>query len=88
VELTAQQKQEYWRYNVTLTTILLAIWFVATYLISGPWAGWLNQYTVLGFSLGYHVAARGSLAMFVIEIVVYAWLMNKKDREYGMVEKA
>ena len=42
-ELTEQQKQEYWRYNVKLTTVLLAIWFVVTYLISGLWAGWLNQ---------------------------------------------
>jgi putative solute:sodium symporter small subunit len=33
------------------------------------------------------MAAQGSLAIFVIEIAVYAYLMNKKDREYGMVEE-
>ena len=44
-DLTERQKQEYWRYNITLTTILLVIWFVVTYLISGLWAGWLNQYS-------------------------------------------
>ena len=86
-ELTEQQKQEYWRYNVRLTVVLLAIWFVVTYLVSGLWAGWLNQYTVLGFPLGYYMAAQGSLAIFVIEIAVYAWLMNKKDLEYGIVEE-
>ena len=86
-DLTEQQKQEYWRYNVRLTTVLLAIWFVVTYLISGLWAGWLNQYTILGFPLGYYMAAQGSLAIFVIEIAVYAWLMNKKDLEYGIVEE-
>jgi putative solute:sodium symporter small subunit len=86
-ELTEQQKQEYWRYNVKLTTVLLAIWFVVTYLISGLWAGYLNQYTVLGFPLGYYMAAQGSLAIFVIEIAVYARLMNKKDLEYGIVEE-
>ena len=87
-ELTEQQKQEYWRYNVRLTTVLLAIWFVVTYLISGLWAGWLNQYTILGFPLGYYMAAQGSLAIFVVEIAVYARLMNKKDLEYGIVEEA
>ena len=81
------QKQEYWRYNVRLTTILLVIWFVVTYLISGIWAGWLNQYTILGFPLGYYMAAQGSLAIFVIEIAVYAYLMNKKDVEYGIREE-
>jgi putative solute:sodium symporter small subunit len=86
-ELTEQQKQAYWSYNVKLTTVLLAIWFVVTYLISGLWAGWLNQYTILGFPLGYYMAAQGSLAIFVIEIAVYAWLMNKKDLEYGIVEE-
>ena len=86
-ELTEQQKQEYWRYNVKVTTILLAIWFVVTFLISGIWAGWLNQYTILGFPLGYYMAAQGSLAIFVIEIAIYARLMNKKDLEYGIVEE-
>ena len=48
-ELTEQQKQEYWRYNIRLTTVLLVIWFVVTYIISGLMAGWLNQFTFLGF---------------------------------------
>lgn len=86
-DLTERQKQEYWRYNVKLTTALLAVWFVVTYLISGLWAGYLNQYTVLGFPLGYYMAAQGSLAIFVIEIAVYARLMNQKDVEYGIREE-
>jgi putative solute:sodium symporter small subunit len=86
-ELTEQQKQEYWRYNVRLTTILLVIWFVVTYLVSGLFAGWLNQFTFIGFPMGYYMAAQGSLAIFVVEIAVYAHLMNKKDLEYGIVEE-
>jgi putative solute:sodium symporter small subunit len=86
-ELTEQQKQEYWRYNVRLTTTLLVIWFVVTYLVSGLFAGWLNQFTFIGFPMGYYMAAQGSLAIFVIEIAVYAHLMNKKDLEYGIVEE-
>jgi putative solute:sodium symporter small subunit len=86
-ELTEQQKQEYWSYNIKLTTVLLAIWFVVTFLISGIWAGWLNQWTIIGFPLGYYMAAQGSLAIFVIEIAIYARLMNKKDEEYGIREE-
>ena len=86
-ELTEQQKQEYWRYNVKLTTILLVIWFVVTFLISGLWAGYLNHITIIGFPLGYYMAAQGSLAIFVVEIAVYAYLMNKKDDEYGIREE-
>lgn len=86
-DLTEAQKQAYWKYNVTLTTILMIIWFVVTYIISGVMAGWLNQVSILGFPFGYYMAAQGSLAIFVIEIALYAWLMNKKDLEYGIIEE-
>ena len=52
----------------------------------GIMAGWLNQFSIIGFPLGYYMAAQGSLAIFVIEIAVYALLMNKKDLEYGIIE--
>jgi len=87
-ELTDRQREEYWRYNVRLTTILLVIWFVVTYIISGLMAGWLNQFTVLGFPMGYYMAAQGALVIFVIEIAVYAKLMNAKDEEFGIQEEA
>ena len=86
-ELTERQRQEYWRYNMKLTTVLLAIWFVVTYVISGLMASWLNQYSFLGFPLGYYMAAQGALVIFVVEIAVYANLMNKKDIEFGIREE-
>jgi putative solute:sodium symporter small subunit len=86
-ELSEDQKKSYWRYNITLTTVLLIIWFVVTYLISGLWAASLNQFSFIGFPLGYYMAAQGSLAIFVIEIAVYAWLMNKLDVKYGIREE-
>jgi putative solute:sodium symporter small subunit len=60
---------------------------VVTYIISGLMAGWLNQFTFIGFPLGYYMAAQGSLAIFVIEIAIYAWLMNRKDVEFGIREE-
>ena len=86
-ELTEQQKRDYWRYNLRLTTILLVIWFVVAYLLSGLFAGALNRFSFLGFPLGYYMAAQGSLVVFVVEIAVYARLMNRKDLEYGIREE-
>ena len=86
-DLTQAQKDAYWRYNVRLTTTLLIIWFVVTFIISGVLAGALNNITILGFPLGYYMAAQGSLAIFVIEIAAYAHLMNKKDLEFGIREE-
>lgn len=86
-DLSEEQKKSYWQYNIRLTAALLIVWFVVTYLISGLWAGWLNQFSFLGFPLGYYMAAQGSLAIFVIEIAVYAYLMNKHDLQYGIREE-
>ena len=86
-DLSEAQKEQHWRYSVNVTTWLLIIWFVVTYVISGLLAGWLNNFSFLGFPLGYYMAAQGSLAIFVLEIAVYAWLMNKKDLEMGIREE-
>jgi putative solute:sodium symporter small subunit len=86
-DLTPEQRESYWKYNVRLTVILLVIWFVVTYLLGGIWAGTLNQIVIGGFPLGYYVAAQGSLAVFVVEIAIYARLMNKLDLEYGIREE-
>lgn len=85
--LTQEQRDAYWRYNIRLTLTLLAIWFVVAYVLGGLAAGWLNQFVILGFPLGYYVAAQGSLIVFVVEIALYAKLMNKKDLEYGIREE-
>jgi putative solute:sodium symporter small subunit len=51
-ELTDQQKEAYWRYNIRLAMVLLFIWFVTAYILSGLLAGWLDQHSFLGFPLG------------------------------------
>ncbi len=86
-DLTEAQREAYWRYNVKLTTVLLIIWFTVTYIISGLLAGWLNQLVFLGFPLGYYMAAQGSLVIFVLEIALYAYLMNRHDLAYGIREE-
>jgi putative solute:sodium symporter small subunit len=86
-QLTPEQRESYWKYNIRLTTILLVIWFVVAYLLGGVFAGTLNKITFIGFPLGYYIAAQGALAVFVIEIWVYAKLMNAKDLEYGIREE-
>ncbi len=83
-ELTEAQRHEYWNYNIRLTVILLIIWAFFGFILGGVLAGELNNIVIGGFPLGYYIAAQGSLAVFVIEIAVYARLMNKKDREYGL----
>ncbi len=80
-----EKHREYWRRNLRLTGILLAIWFVATYVVS-YFARELNEIVILGFPLGFYMGAQGALIIYVVIIWYYARSMNKLDREYGVHE--
>ncbi len=85
MELT-EKHQEYWRKNLVVTAILMAIWFLATF-VEGWYARDLNEISFLGFPLGFYMSAQGSLIIYVLIIGFYAWYMNKLDIEYGVEEE-
>jgi putative solute:sodium symporter small subunit len=84
MQLTEKHK-EYWRKNLRITAILLAIWFVVTFVI-----GWFARdlsFTVMGFPFPFYMGAQGSLAIYVWIIWYYAKYMNDLDNEYGVQEE-
>ena len=84
MQLTERHK-EYWRRNMKMTAILLAIWFVVTYVV-GWYARELNELVIFGFPFGFYMGAQGSLIIYVIMIFYYAIRMNKLDKEYDVAE--
>jgi putative solute:sodium symporter small subunit len=85
LELSAKH-HEYWRKNLVITTILFVVWFVATF-VEIWYARELNSsMTFLGFPIAFYFSAQGSLAIYVVLIGVYALLMQKLDKEYGVDE--
>jgi putative solute:sodium symporter small subunit len=85
MELT-EKHQEYWRKNLRLTAILLAIWFVATFVCS-YFARELNAIVIFGFPFGFYMGAQGALIVYLVIIGYYAYYMNRLDREYGVEEE-
>ncbi len=81
----SEKHQEYWRKNLVYTAILLAIWFIVTF-VEAWFARELNTITFLGFPLGFYMSAQGSLAIYVAIIGIYALYMRKLDLEYGVDE--
>jgi putative solute:sodium symporter small subunit len=79
-----QKHVEYWQKTLRLTGILLAIWFVVTFVAS-YFARELNEITFIG-PLGFYMGAQGSLIVYVAIIVYYAKTMNAMDKEYGVEE--
>ena len=81
-----QRHIEYWHKNLRLTAILLAIWFVVTFVV-GLFARELNQLTFFGFPFAFYMGAQGALIIYVILIGVYARYMNRLDVEYDVHEE-
>jgi putative solute:sodium symporter small subunit len=81
----SERHQEYWHKNLTITAILLMVWFLVTFVL-GWFARDINQITVLGFPLAFYMGAQGSLIIYVLIIWYYAHYMNKLDKEYDVHE--
>jgi putative solute:sodium symporter small subunit len=80
-----QGHQDYWRRNLKITVILLAIWFFVTFVV-GYYARDISDITVLGFPLPFYMGAQGALVIYVLIILFYAKYMNGLDKEYGVHE--
>ncbi|MFZ9550562.1 MAG: DUF4212 domain-containing protein [Hylemonella sp.] len=83
MELTETHRQ-YWRKNLNITAVLLAIWFVVTFVV-GYYARDLN-FTFFGWPFSFWMGAQGSLIIYVLIIWDYARYMNKLDNEHGVQE--
>lgn len=81
----SEKHQEYWQRNLRLTAILLAIWFLVTFVVI-YFAPQLNEIVIMGFPLAFYMGAQGSLIIYVLIIWFYARRMNQLDNEYGVQE--
>ncbi len=83
MQLTERHRQ-YWQKNLRLTAVLLAIWFVVTFVV-GFFARDLN-FTFFGWPFSFWMGAQGALVIYVLIIGYYAYYMNKLDIEHGVEE--
>ncbi len=83
MQLTESHKQ-YWQKNLRMTALLLAIWFVVTFVV-GYNARELS-FEFFGWPFSFWVGAQGALVVYVLIIAYYAHYMNNLDKEYGCAE--
>ena len=84
MQLTENHRQ-YWRKNLNITAVLLAIWFVVTFVVS-YFARDLS-FNFFGWPFSFYMGAQGSLIVYVLIIWFYARYMNNLDHEYGVQEE-
>jgi len=84
-DITPERARAYWGATSRLMWIMLAIWFVASFVVH-IFAPSLNGIRILGFPLGFYMAAQGSLIIFVVMLFWFARRQNRIDEEYGVAE--
>ncbi len=77
--------REYWRRNLRITTVLMSIWFVVTFIVA-YFARELSSFIFFGWPFSFWMAAQGALIVYCVLIWYYARTMNRLDHEYGVDE--
>ena len=83
--LTPEKARAHWSRTSSLMWLVLAIWFVFSFAIHF-FAVPLNNIKILGFPLGFYMAAQGSLIVFVWVIFWYSGRQNAIDEEFDVAE--
>jgi putative solute:sodium symporter small subunit len=80
-------QQAHWEKTSRLMWTHLGIWFFFGYVVH-MFVVPLNKIVIpiLGFPLGFYMAAQGSLIAFVVMLFVFAKQQDQIDREHGYAE--
>jgi putative solute:sodium symporter small subunit len=76
--------QAYWKANRRLIAVLLLIWFVVSFGFGIIFAEELYDERIGHLPASFWWAHQGAMMVFVVIILVYALVMDRLDRKYGV----
>ena len=74
----------YWRANIRLLVLLLAIWFVVSFGFGILFVDELNAIPLFGFKMGFWWAQQGAIYVFIALIFTYCIVMKRIERHHGV----
>jgi putative solute:sodium symporter small subunit len=80
-----ESHRHYWRKNLRITGVLLAIWFVVTFVVA--YNARELSFNFFGWPFSFWVAAQGALIVYMVIIWYYARTMNNMDQEHNVAEE-
>jgi putative solute:sodium symporter small subunit len=84
-EFSQEKVDAHWGETVNLMRIIMVLWVFFSFVVH-MFAVQLNSVVILGFPLGFYMAAQGSLIAFVVLCFWNAHAQNKIDEKYGVAE--
>ena len=79
-------RDRYWRANSRLIIVLLAIWALVSIGCSILFVEPLNRFSVGNLPAGFWFAQQGSIFVFIVLIFVYAFAMDRIDKQHDVEE--
>ena len=64
-----------------LTAGLLSLWLCMNFVL--PFFARDLSFTLWGWPLHFWLSAQGSLLVFLAIVVVYGWLVNRREEQFG-----
>lgn len=83
--MSVQDRTAYWEKTRNLMFFVLGLWVFFSFVIHF-FVVPLNSIVILGFPLGFYMAAQGSLIAFVIMLFWFARKQNSIDEAHGVAE--
>jgi putative solute:sodium symporter small subunit len=80
-----ERDNEHWAATRGLMFKTLGIWLIFAFIIHF-FAATLNGTSILGFPMGFYMAAQGSLIVFVVLLFWFASAQDKIDQKFGVAE--
>ncbi len=75
----------HWARTSSLMWTMFVLWLFFSFIIH-MFVNQLNSIVILGFPLGFYMAAQGSLIVFVVMLIIFARMQDNIDREEGQAE--
>ncbi|MFN7177156.1 MAG: DUF4212 domain-containing protein [Thermaurantiacus sp.] len=74
----------YWRENIRLLIALMSIWFACSFGAGILFRGFLDQFMLGGYPLGFWFAQQGSIYIFIALIIFYVVRMRRIERKFDL----
>lgn len=83
----SEAHKKYWQKNIRLVLSLLVVWFLFSCVLSILAVESLNKIMLGGFPLGFWIAQQGTIVVFIVLVLIYAFRMRQLDREFGVEDE-
>ena len=81
---TSAAEGAYWRENIRLLVTLMTIWFACSFGAGILFRGFLDQFMIGGYALGFWFAQQGSIYIFIALIFYYVVKAKQIERKYDL----